>query len=143
MPTPRTIQLSQAVKRSARQLNRSLSTRHEIDPKFLMPYVDVERQLWGRRGLITCILLDRGSVLPATTTDRRLEISASTYTGDILSEVKTRWSQGSKSYPKESIQACLNHDMIDLGFIRRVQLTEEEDVGRRCPRPRCKWYLIS
>ena len=96
MPTRQTAQLSDKILRNSQIINRYLSWAPDVSPLFLMPYVNVEKGTWGRRGLIQEILESKGAVFPPGfhLTNRQEAVSASVYTREILDEVRKRWSAG-------------------------------------------------
>jgi hypothetical protein len=76
------------------------------------------------------------------TESRKEAIEGSMFTQDIINQVKLRFTAGSIRYPEKTIRAYLSVVMFKNGTVGKIQLKTTEDAARKCPKPRCKWYLI-
>lgn len=141
------LEMSREVLDNSRDLNNVMTTATVVRPVFHTHFVSMDETLFGIADLISDILTQRQAVFPKgveKTELRKVAISASLYTSEILEAVESRFTAGSVRYPLQTIKSYLSVFMSKGkgATIGKIQLKGKEDSPRPCDRPRCKWYLI-
>jgi len=132
------------IKQNSQDINNIL-TEGAVKPHVQTHWTDVESGRHGLAGLIVQILGASGAVFPAgieSTGLRSVAIGGAMFTAEIEGAVWRHFSIGSTRYPRQSIRNYLSTYMAGAGIVGKIQLTNSEDKGRPCCKPRAKWYLI-
>lgn len=139
------INVSEEVLLNSQDTNNVLSISNGVKAVYHTHYVSLDNNLAGIADLISAILREHESVFPpnvAQTELRPIAISGSMFTHEILADVQSRFTSGSKRYPLQTVKNYLSTYMPKLGKVGRIQLSGQEDTTRQCPKPRCKWFLV-
>jgi hypothetical protein len=141
---------------NTQDINNVLSTANNVSPLFMGHYFNMESGEHGIETLIMEILRSNDSVFKASVSFdskgkhehykdnslRSVVIAHSMFTEDIIFQVQSRFTAGSKRYPYVTIHAYLSMFMQKAGTVGKVKLTNAEDKPRPCFKPRCKWFII-
>lgn len=108
---------------------------------FRSHYVNTANNVNGIEQLIKSILTDNGSIFVSEiekSSMRKIAIAGSMFTEDIISIVRENF--GVDRYPDATIKMYLSKFAKGIA---KFQLQNNEDSGRDCCRPRCKYYLVN
>jgi hypothetical protein len=145
------IALNREIVSGSQDINNVLTTSNVVSPLHHAHYVNMQSGNNGIDSLIAEILTENEAIFPANIDKnvefRKIAISASMFTCEIVNEVQNRFTAGTKRYPKETIEAYLSVWMTRKESfckfkVGKIKLTSKEDASRECNRPRFKWYLI-
>jgi len=109
-------------------------------------FVDVETGVYGIERLIADILKSHNAVFPAgveTTEFKGVAIASSMFASEVIAEVQARF--GKERYPYATIHSYLSYLMSKPNCknkVGKIKLTGAEDSGRKCNKPRTKFYLV-
>ena len=147
------INFNREVISGSKDINNFLSASGKVAPVFHTHFTDMESGKNGIANLIAKILIENDAVFPRdieNTELRSIAIASAMLTSEIMAQVEEQFKCGSNRYPQATIENYLSVFMfrqtgkhLSKVKVGKIQLTKTEDVSRKCPKPRCKWYLIA
>jgi hypothetical protein len=139
------VSMGREVLANSQDINNVLTTSNIVKTVFHTHFVSMENNLAGIADLISTILREHDAIFPLNSSQtelRPIAIAGAMFTNEILEEVQTRFTAGSKRYPLQTVKNYLSTYMPKTGKVGKIQLSGKEDVSRSCPKPRCKWFLV-
>lgn len=138
------IALTEETIEACKAVNNTLTVA-EVSPFFQAHYANAQIDVYGVMGLVRDILREAQAVFPRgieATALRKIAVSASLFTSEIIDEVQRRFAAGTTRYQPQSVRNCLSTYGKQDGTIGKIDLTPKEDQPRKCKMPRSKWYLV-
>lgn len=139
------IELSGETIEACQAVNNTLSTAG-VRAHFQAHYANAQLDVYGVLALVRDILREAQAEFPRgieTTELRKIAVSASMFTSEILAEVERRFAAGGFRYKVQAVKNCLSTYGKQDGTIASIKLTNEEDQPRECSKPRFKWYRVA